>query len=149
MEVVIKVKQKFNIKYILADFGVRYYEDAEVNGVEENEDEPKIPCIKDDRWVIKVDVDNGRITNWEKGTTAKVYYKVCDDGEYTIVDSEDKIIKCIHSYVPSIFAIDDDGFGDYVYMTINEEGFIENWSCTSDDINDMIKSDFYNEGDED
>lgn len=142
MEGILKLEKKYDMKYIVADFGVRYFEDASLNGVEENDESPKMPCIKDGRWVIKVDLDNGQITNWEKGNTAKIYYKVCDDGKYAVLDSENNVITNFESYVPNIFAIDDSGFGDYVYLTIDREGFIKNWHCTPNDIAEMVENAF-------
>lgn len=153
MKVKLKVFKEFDIKYIEADFGVRYFEDATVNGVEDNEENIKMPCVVDDngekRWKIKVDIDNGQIVNWNKGTVAQTYYKVCDDGNYNLLDTNGDVIKEISSYVPDIFAIYDEGFGDYVYIKIDENGFIEDWQCTPEDISDMIKDDFgYDEDDE-
>lgn len=146
MKVDLKIKQTFNVKYIYANFGVRYYEDSELNGVEDDSTLPKMPCYdkEDKRWKLTIDVDNGQITNWEKGNTAKIHYKVCDDGEYKIFDKNMiQIGKTIHSYVPEIFAIDDDGYGDYVIMTIDENGFILDWNIDSEDVDAMFKKDFY------
>ena len=86
MKVDLKIKQTFNVKYMYANFGVRYYEDSELNGVADDSTPPKMPCYdkEDKRWKLTIDVDNGQITNWEKGNTAKIHYKVCDDGEYKI-----------------------------------------------------------------
>ena len=69
MKVDLKIKQTFNVKYIYANFGVRYYEDSELNGVEDDSTPPKMPCYdkEDKRWKLTIDVDNGQITNWEKG----------------------------------------------------------------------------------
>ena len=142
----IKIKQMLNVKYIYANFGVRSYEDSELNGVEDDSTPPKMPCYdkEDKRWKLTIDVDNGQITNWKKGNTAKIHYKVCDDGEYKIFDKNMiQIGKTIHSYVPKIFAIDDDGYGDYVIMTIDENGFISDWNIDNEDIDAMFKNDFY------
>lgn len=149
MKVKLKVEKDFDIKYIEANFGVRYFEDANVNGVEEDEDNPKMPCIVNDRWIIKVDIDSGQIINWKKGTTAITSYKVCDDGKYTLIDKEGKPIITIESYVPDIFAIYDEGFGDYVYLEIDKDGYIKDWECTPNDIKDMVKRDFKYNRDED
>lgn len=149
-EKVVTRKEKFQLKYILADFGVRYWEDTEVNGVEDDASNPTIPCTVDTgrkiiggrRWIIKVNVDNGQIVNWTKGVTADVHYKVCDDGTYTLLDENDNTIQEIESYVPRIFAIDDNGYGDYVIMKIDADGFIKNWKFTHDDLDEMIRNDF-------
>lgn len=142
MKIELLVKQEFDIKYLVADVGPRYWEDADVNGEQDDEDNPKMPCQKGNRWVIKIDIDNGQIINWEKGITASTHYKVCDNGKYQLLNSEDKIIKEVNSYVPDILSIDDRGFGDYIEITINEDGFIEDWECNQDLIDGIIKGDF-------
>lgn len=148
MKCKLKIEKDFDIKYIEADFGVRYFEDAELNGIEDDNENPKMPCIikkqNENRWKILVDIEKGRINNWETGNTAKIHYKVCDDGIYSLLDEHGGYIKKIESYVPAIFAINDEGFGDYVIMNIDEDGFIENWECTPEDIQDMIAKDFNN-----
>ena len=30
-------------------------------------------------------------------------------------------------YVPDLMSLDEDGYGDYMNLTINKDGFIENW----------------------
>ena len=39
-----------------------------------------------------------------------------------------------YPYVPEIFAIDDDGYSDYVIMSIDENGFISDWKIDNEDI---------------
>ena len=46
----------------------------------------------------------------------------------------ENIIKSTGYYVPSILAIDDNGYGDYVIMYIDENGFIKNWKFSMDDF---------------
>jgi len=107
--------------------GVRYWEDSSVNGIED-EFGKLIPCRQGDYWFIEIDVTNGRINNWEDGNTAKIHYKVCDDGQYTLIDKYDKIILSNDSYVPDTLSPKENGFGDYVIMDIDEDGFIQGWS---------------------
>ena len=132
-----------NIKYIFANFGIRYYEDSKINGIEDDNIYPRIPCFdkEDKRWKIIIDADSGQILNWKKGNTAKIYYKVCDDGEYKIFDKNmTQIGETIYSYVPKIFAIDKCGYGDYVIMTIDGDGFISDWDINDEDIEDMLST---------
>ena len=146
MKVDLKIKPPFDVMYIHADHGVKYYDDSEHNGVDDDDTSPKMPCYdkEDRRWKLTIDIETGQIINWEKGNTAKIHYKVCDDGVYKIFDKNMiQIGKTIHSYVPEIFAIDDDGYGDYVIMTIDENGFIFDWNIDSEDIDAMFKNDFY------
>ena len=106
----------------------RYPEDAEVNGVEEDNDNPKMPfLVKDEKsqdgWVWKLDVDiaTGEIIGWPKDVKARAYYKVCDCCRIKYHDKE------YYQYVPDFLSIDDEGFGDYMQITI-EDGKIKNWS---------------------
>jgi hypothetical protein len=45
-------------------------------------------------------------------------------------------------YVPGFMAIDDSGYGDYIYMTIDADGKILNWRFTKDDYNGLIDEDY-------
>lgn len=149
MKVTLLKPQTFNIKYIIADFGVRYFEDSTINGVEDDDINPKMPCVVDrfgdKRWIIKVDIDTGEVVGWPKDTVADIHYKICDDGHYSLLNEQNDIIEEFDSYVPDVFAINDSGYGDYVIMTIDRDGFIENWQCTSEDIIDMIDRQFDND----
>ena len=108
--------------------GVRYWEDATVNGIKDV-DGVLIPCKKGDLWCPIIDLDNGTIVNWERGKTAKVHYKVCDSGVYYILDENgDAILQWISDYVPNRFlCFGDTGCGDYIIMEINEDGKIINY----------------------
>jgi hypothetical protein len=108
------------------DVEPRYWEDAELNGKEDVDG--KMPMRKGDNWKFVIDVDTGQIYNWPKGNTAKVFYKVCDTGTYTIHDEEYNQIMCrVNSYVPSSLCIGENGYGDYIGLEIDEEGFIQGW----------------------
>lgn len=127
MKVELTVKREFEVETLLVDANVRYWEDATVNGVSD-EDGDLIPCREGDSWRPIINIDSGLITNWEKGKSASIHYKVCDDGEYWLQDiNGDKIAKAKGYYVPDFLAIDDSGFGDYIIMKVDSEGFINNW----------------------
>ena len=118
MKITISKTTEFEAVYLKVDAGVRYWEDAEVNGVSDSENPPTIPCAEfihadnEYRWRPIIDIDNGVITNWEKGFTAQVHYKVCDDGIYTVTDKDGNIIVEHEGYVPSIMCPEDEGYGD-------------------------------------
>lgn len=116
------------VKFIRARCGVRYWEDARVNG-EEDADGSRIPCreVGRDNWRPTIDLDTGKIEGWPQGTTADIHYKVCDDGDYELLDAERKVIKAIDGYVPSLMCPEGEGYGDYVIMKIAEDGTIANW----------------------
>ena len=105
----------------------RYWEDAKVNGVEDTEG-TLIPCREGDLWRPLIDLESGIIQNWKKGTKAEVHYKVCDRGTYHILDIPGHPQLSIEeNYVPSIMCPDDNGYGDYIIMDIDENGQIKNW----------------------
>lgn len=144
MKLTIKKPMDFEAKYLKVDAGVRYWNDAIVNGVEdtdceETEGAPTIPCAEHVgeqpgvlcgsswRWRPVIDIDAGKITNWKQGTTAHIHYKVCDDGVYMLTDAEVNEIVTLEGYVPEIMCPADEGYGDYIIMYVDENGIIEGW----------------------
>lgn len=126
-KITINTPVEHDAKFLFAECGVRYWEDGEVNGqADENGD--LIPCrIKDD-WSPLIEIETGTILGWPEGTTASVHYKICDAGKYTLLDADRKKIVTIDGYVPDIMSPGGRGYGDYVIMTIDGTGKIENWS---------------------
>jgi hypothetical protein len=124
-----QVIQEIEVKTLRCDIGVRYYEDGEVNGVQDSDDNPQIPLVENGRWRIDIDLDTGKINNWPEGTTAFVHYKVCDDGRYQLLDANDNIVADVFDYVPSMLSPEEDGWGDYVIMNIDESGQIKDWKA--------------------
>ena len=121
-------KEEIAVKTLLADMGVRYWEDAKVDGVEDTHGD-LIPCKEGDRWKISIDLETGQITNWKKGVTAAIHYKVCDDGLYKLLDADGDTIASRDYYVPSMLCPKENGFGDYVIMTVDETGKIEGFEA--------------------
>ena len=127
MECIVKIKTKVDIKTLHVEAGVRYWEDATVNGVED-ESGDLIPCREGDLWKPIIDIDKGQITNWKQGVQADIHYKVCDDGSYYLKDEGGKTILSIEdNYVPDILCPEERGYGDYIIMKVDENGFIKNW----------------------
>lgn len=127
MIIKLKVEKEFEVKTVLVDAGVRYWENASINDVDD-ENGDLIPCRVGDRWMPIIDLETGIITNWEKGKEANIHYKVCDDGEYWLQDGNgDSIIKAKGYYVPNFLSIEDNGFGDYIIMKVDKDGLINNW----------------------
>jgi hypothetical protein len=118
--------KKVAVAYLRASCGVRYWEDAEVNGVTDIFGN-LIPCRVDDMWVPLIELNTGEILNWTKGTTANIHYEVCDDGWYELFDEEMNMVSKIEGYVPTMMCPQDDGYGDYVIMKVDGDGKIENW----------------------
>lgn len=140
MKVTINKPTDFEAKFLKVDAGVRYWEDAEVNGVSDSENPPTIPCAEfigdknhiligqNYRWRPLIDIETGQIVNWEKGFDAHVHYKVCDDFQCDILDSGKDVIESYDGYVPSIMCPKENGYGDYIIMDIDANGFIQDWN---------------------
>lgn len=122
-----EVKQQVEVTTLHASIGVRYWEDASVNGMTDDEDDPAMPLIRDGRWELMIDLATGRIDGWPKGTTADTYYKVCDDGVYRLLAQNGDEVCKRDGYVPDMLAPKEDGYGDYVILTIGADGIIEGW----------------------
>lgn len=109
------------------------WEDATVNGEEDDYMNPRIPCFNKETktWDIFIDIKTGQILNWVKGNTASVYYKVVDSGEYSLYDNQMNEYVTMWGYVPKLMDFDDSdgnyGYGDYLGLDIDEDGFIKNW----------------------
>lgn len=140
MKAKIETYKEVELTTLSVKAGVRYWEDATVNGVKDKEGN-LIPCRIDDYWCPEIDIETGKITNWEQGKTAKVHYKVCDDGTYQLKDKKGNVVLEIDGYVPVFLDTGRDGYGDYIILDINENGQIAGWNNNPD------ISDFQNEED--
>lgn len=134
MQVKVKREVVMNATTILVNAYVRYWEDGTINGVDDHPTMPTMPCAvngdKGHRWVPIIDIETGQIRNWREGVTASIYYKVCDEFECRILDEksgERCLIKDYEGYVPDFMCPKDCGYGDYIIMDIDENGFIQDW----------------------
>lgn len=114
----------YDVKYFEIDVEPRYWEDAEVNGAKD-ENGDLIPFRSGDSWKITVGADTGYVYGWPTGTTASIYYKVCDAGRYVLLDIDGEVITEREGYVPNLGPADCGG--DYLSLEIDEEGNIEDW----------------------
>ena len=128
MNVKIKIENEFGVKYLLAEVGVRYWEDTTVNGKEDTQG-TLIPCRDGQYWKPLIDVETGIIINWDKGNTASILYKCCDAGLYKLLDENQNEIKSIEGCVPKIMYPKRNGYGDCVIMDVDHEGKIANWKA--------------------
>jgi len=124
----IKVKSitEKTVRFLTASCNVRYWEDASVNGVKDN-DGTLIPLRDGDCWRVTIDLQSGIIQDWPTGTTADIHYKVCDEGVYALLDNEKNTAIEVDGYVPSMMCPEGNGYGDYVIMEIDGDGKINNW----------------------
>ena len=107
---------------------VRYWEDATVDGVEDT-DGKLIPLRVGDDWCPVIRLSDGAIQNWPEGVEASVHYKVCDAGEYWLLDeNRGRVAKSAGYYVPDSFLCHgDSGYGDYIIFNVGPNGKITGW----------------------
>lgn len=135
MKATIKVTKEVDIKWLSVSAKVRHWEDATVNGEEDTEG-TLMPCQELGCWAPLIDVDTGIIKDWPKGTTADIHFKVCDAGTYSLLDDSGETLAIKDGYVPDCMSPGGRGYGDYIIMSIDENGKIENWNPAFDDIID-------------
>ncbi|PIF44314.1 hypothetical protein CLU96_1257 [Chryseobacterium sp. 52] len=133
MKITLQVEKEFDIKELLVEAKVRYWEDAKVNDIEDVEG-GLIPCRSNDIWCPIIDIETGIIKNWEIGKVAEIHYKVCDEGIYTLRDEKGEIIKRLEGYVIDCLSIGQNGFGDYIILNVDTSGKIEDWDADFDDF---------------
>ena len=82
-------------------------------------------------WCPVIDVNEGKILDWPEGFCLRTYFKVCDQGIYVYsnYDESAQIVSadCDEYYVPTWLDEVDDGYGDYLYISVNGDGSIEKW----------------------
>lgn len=150
MKVIVNRPVELDIKTLFVKAHVRYPEDAMIQEGpddawgEDDTDQPKMPCMsyvdctyKGWYWCPVIDLATGRIINWKHGVRASISYKVVDEFECYITDADDKIVTKYEGYVPNFMSITDVGYGDYVYLEIDENGMIADWSFTDRDFKEI------------
>jgi hypothetical protein len=115
-------------KFIEVSAAVRYWEDSLVNG-QEDSDGSLMPRTNGDLWEPVIDLETGQIQDWPQGTTADINYKVCDAGEYWLLDADKKrIAKWRSYYVPNKYLCHGyDGYGDYIIFNVADDGVISSF----------------------
>jgi len=131
--------KEYDVEKIRCICGVRYWEDASVDGKRDLEGS-LIPNRRGDCWDITIDIATGKIDNWSPEVTANIYYKVCDDGVYQLLDHDGMIVTKKDGYVPGFLSPNDNGHGDYIIMKIDKQGMIEGWRPTSSQIQEYFSN---------
>jgi hypothetical protein len=119
---------------------VRYWEDGEVNGVSEDDDNPLMPGASGEMWNARIALATGHIDGWPAGTTASIHYKVCDEGEYWLLNAAgERISKWRGYYVPNGFLCHgSEGFGDYIILSIGDDGRVIGWTVPEIEPEDWV-----------
>lgn len=127
MKLSLKITKEFDVKYLFAEVGVRYWADGTINGVKDV-DGTLTPHRIGDYWNILIDVETGKIVDWPTGTEASVYYECYDDGVFKLLDVEKNVISTVEGYVPRIMCPEEFfNPGEGVAMIIASDGQIQNW----------------------
>lgn len=117
-------EKEINPKYIKVSAQVRYWDDAEING-ESDENGVNVPFKNGDLWEPTIDIDAGTVIDWPENTSASFHFKVCDAGNYFLLDSEKTIIaERYENYVPDGLCHGDNGHGDYIIFSVDTDGKI-------------------------
>ncbi|WP_396189847.1 hypothetical protein [Flavobacterium sp.] len=116
--------------YIEVDAQVRYWDDATING-SSDDNGTLTPLKRGDCWCPVIRLADGVVMDWPTGVVADIHFKVCDEGEYWLLDeSKQRIAKWAGYYVPDEFLCPGtNGYGDYIILTINEDGQIQKWKA--------------------
>lgn len=124
---------EINPSFLKVSACVRYWDDAEVNGVS-TEDGEGVPFKCGDLWEPVIDISSGSIVDWPKNTTAKFHFKVCDAGNYHLLnDKKEILISRFNNYVPDGLCHGDQGYGNYIIFNVGVDGVIENYSNNLND----------------
>lgn len=146
-------------KIVKVQAGVLYFENSDVfiNGewkedVEGNTTKPLMPCCvlqENDEytWNPIIDIEKGKILNWENGVKAVIHYKVCDQCKIDYFEN-DKFIcnNDVELYVPDFLCTTGEGFGDYIIINVEEDGKISYWNERNlDEFDEWVKNNSKNE----
>ena len=129
-----------NYKYLIVSANVRYWEDTTVDGIEDS-DGSQIPCRSGNSWDPIIELKNGQIINWNSKVEADIHYKICDAGQYWLADeNQNKKFKWSGDYVPDkILCVGDKGYGDYIILKVDKNGFILRWKTPEIEEEDWIE----------
>lgn len=88
-------------------------------------DEDKFDTVE-----VMIDVDKKKVFGWnETAGEVSIFAKVRDEGVYKYYDKDGNIIQTIEDeYVPDFLQVNENGYGDYLNLTISKNGVIENFN---------------------
>ena len=135
---IIKIKKQtmLNVKFVKFNIPVRadafkFHED-DIETIKNNLNCEGVDFTNDiNKFSIVgiVDIENGKFINWKQTThEIEIFEKVVDGGTYSMYSDNNEEIASYNGYVPSIFECNENGYGDYFNMTIQQDGTINNWS---------------------
>ena len=88
-------------------------------------DEDKFDTVE-----VMIDVDTKKVLGWdETAGDVSIFAKVCDEGVYEYYDKDANIVlKIDNVYVPDFLQVNENGYGDYLNLTISKNGVIEKFN---------------------
>jgi len=133
MKLELTTTKEIDAQYIEVVAYVRYWDDGKINGVTAKENGEDTPMKKGSAWNPIIKLSDGVIQNWPSGVEAKIHYKVCDAGNYYLLDGDfRKVALRENNYVPDCLCPQGGGYGDYIIMNIASGGEISGWSPSLD-----------------
>ncbi len=109
-------------KYLSVDVAVQYDDEDMAYDA---------PMREGKTWKATIDLDTKKILNWPEGKSLSFKdMKICDEGIYILLDENKDEITRIEGYVPNNLLPGD--YGDYLSLTISEDGTITNWPDVTD-----------------
>lgn len=81
------------------------------------------------RWEPSIEVDTGRIMNWKPGVTASIHLRVVDRCFVHLHDYDNDRHWATDGewYVPEFLYPKENGYGDFINMDIDGNGYIKDW----------------------
>lgn len=81
------------------------------------------------RWEPSIEVDMGRIRNWKPGVTASIHLRVVDRCFVHLHDYDNDRHWATDGewYVPEFLYPKENGYGDFINMDIDGNGYIKDW----------------------
>jgi hypothetical protein len=148
-----KEKEKISYpRYLKIEANPRYLEDTYLN---EKEDEKGEICIYDNTTGMLdfiIDMVEGKILGWDNTQEAKIHYKIVDEGKYYLIEYIAQYMYVIRKEYYSCYVVDellvinDKGYGDYMIMEVDKDGYIKNYPSYDmliDFLNDNEKWEIY------
>ena len=142
----IKIIKEVEVEACLIDVDahIRYLEDIgfeqDDNWCDCNADNPECPCFDGHQWKPIINLNTGKIINWDKEIKCHVLGKVCDKFKCIIKGINGEHLIEYEGYVPSFMAIEDNGYGDYIDMIVEEDGTIKDWYFSQEHIDELINN---------
>lgn len=142
----IKIVKEVEVEACLIDVDahIRYLEDISFEHDNDwcdcNADDSECPCIEGHQWRPIININTGRIINWDAPIKCHVFANVCDEFKCKIKGLNGEDIITYEGYVPSFMAIEDNGYGDYIDMIVEEDGTIKDWHFSQNHINELINN---------